>query len=84
MKSILSAFVTSPAVLPFATYLLQEVIKRLWEKYLVKWPNRLGPAVALGIGSVLGQLTIADPLVGALAGGAASAFHDLIAPRPPA
>lgn len=82
MKTLMTSLLTSGAALPFLTYLLQEAVKYLWEKYLVKWPNRLGPAVALGLGSALGTMTIGDPVLGALAGGAAAAFHDLVSPRP--
>lgn len=81
MKTMFTALITSPASLPFITYLLQEVIKRVWEKYAMKWPNRLGPAVALGLGGLLGTLTLSDPTLGVLAGGAAAALHDLVSPR---
>lgn len=82
MKTMLMSVLMSPAALPFLTYLLQEAIKRVWEKYAMQWPNRLGPAIAAGLGAMLGTVTINDPVLGGVAGAAASALHDFISPRP--
>jgi len=67
-------------LLPVISFAVTELIKYLWERYLVSWPTSVSVSMASGVGALLTQITPLfgnDPIVGALLGALASVVHDI-------